>query len=253
MRSAKGKDLVNSNNLDGHQERFDKLMKSRPRDEALELFVGGAADRVSIGFREVEAIGRFHDLNNARIVDIGCGIGRMTAFLPKFPIASYLGTDIIKEVLDVAAGSVKGDKRFKFKLVDDFIIPAGDKSVDIASAFSVMTHLLDEEVFSYFSEASRCLVSGGVLVFSFLDFQHTAHRKQFLDFALKHKSRPDVLKWFEKDTLSFFAEQVGLEVIEFQDSGDSRPSKYPNYEWPDGRRSGGTFAIGQSIIYARKP
>jgi SAM-dependent methyltransferase len=244
--------MVDSNNLAGHRARFEQLFQNKPRDEAFQLYVGGNADRLSIGHREKEAIAHHRDLAEARIIDIGCGIGRLTRFLKEEPITSYLGFDIIDEVLAEAAATVDPDHRFTFKKVDKVEIPAPDQCADIVSAFSVMTHLLDEEVFCYFKEASRVLTRGGVAVFSFLDFSLPSHRDMFLEFCANHDKRHDVLKWFEKSTLEFFATSTGFEVIEFQDAGSPLPAKFGGRRLPDGRMMGDNFAIGQSIVYARK-
>lgn len=244
--------MVDTNNIAGHRAFLESLLRAKPRDQALTEYVG-LAD-LSIGHREKEAIARHHDLDNAYVVDIGCGIGRLTAFMPEEPIRKYLGTDILPEVLDEARRKANGDPRFGFQPVTTMTIPEVDGAADIVCAFSVMTHLLDEQVFSYFQEAARVLVSGGVAVFSFFDFSLPSHREIFVDFARKRQlGRHDVLKWFEKSTLRFFAEANQLEVIEFQDAKTLVPAKFGGRTLADGRKTGSTFAIGQSLIYMRKP
>jgi hypothetical protein len=132
-----------------HRARFKALIKSRPREEAMRLYVGGTGDPVSIGRREKVAIARFADLDGAYVIDIGCGVGRLTAHLPDEPIARYLGTDVVPEVL---AEADPDDARFHFELVDDIVIPEADGAADIVCAFSVITHLMDDETFRYFRE-----------------------------------------------------------------------------------------------------
>lgn len=244
--------MVDTSNVAGHRARLNRLLGSSPRQEALESYVGGGA-RYSIGHREKEAVAKYHTLEQARIVDIGCGIGRLTQALAEQPIAHYLGTDIFWEVLDEAAATVAGDRRFQFEQVSGLDIPAADESADVVCAFSVMTHLLDEQVFAYFLESSRVLKAGGVAVFSFLDYALPKHRENFVKFAREDRGeRRDVLKWFEKDTLSFFAAEANLETIEFQDAYTTSPAKFPRQTLLDGSKSADVLVMGQSLVYFRK-
>lgn len=163
-----------------------------------------------------------------------------------------MGTDILPELLVEAQGVVAGDPRFRFEKVTALSIPEGDACADIVCAFSVMTHLLDEEVYMYFQQSARVLKRGGVAVFSFKDFSLPCHRTEFLHFAQYQHERHDVLKCFEKDTLRFFGEAVGMEVIEFQDAFVESPAKFPQQRLPDGTHSGNLLVMGQSLAYFRK-
>lgn len=239
-------------NVQGHLARFKWLITSKPRDEAMRLYVGGAADAVSIGHREKEAIARHADIAGAYVIDIGCGVGRLTRHLVGEPIGRYLGTDVVLEVMREAEKAAGADRRFAFELVSDTVIPADDECADIVCAFSVMTHLMNEEVFRYFREASRVLKRGGVAVFSFLDFGLPSARQEFVRYAKTGKERPDVLAWIEKSTLRFFARRTGFEIIEFQDSGAQVPAKFPNRKLENGAVTGPTFSLGQSLVYLKK-
>lgn len=249
---VRGKKLVDTRNIQGHRARLKGLLNSRPRQAALEAYVGGGA-RYSIGHREKEAIAKHHELENAYVIDIGCGIGRLTQSLMGEPIRRYLGTDIISEIMDEARALVPADSRFSFSQVSSLTIPEEDGVADIVCAFSVMTHLLDEEVFTYFHESARVLRSGGIAVFSFLDYSVSKNQEQFVRFAQDTKGkRKDVLKWFEKDTLNFFAAQSAMELIEFQDAYVASPAKYPGQSLEDGTKSAPILVMGQSLAYFRK-
>lgn len=244
--------MVDTDNISGHRARFDRLLHGLPREAAFEQYVGGGV-RYSIGHREKEAIAKHRDLQGAYVLDIGCGIGRLTQALVAEPIRRYLGTDIIPEVLDEARAEAAGDPRFGFEQVDGLAIPEEDGCVDIVCGFSLITHLLDEHVFAYVREAARVLASGGVAVFSFLDFALPQHRERFVGYAsAKGQDRRDVLKWFEKDTLAFFATECGFEVIEFQDAYSPSPAKYPDRPLPDGHLSAKVLVMGQSLAFFRK-
>jgi ubiquinone/menaquinone biosynthesis C-methylase UbiE len=243
--------VVDTDNVPGHRKRLEELLETKERGEALEIYVGGG-DRYSIGHREKEAIARHHPLAGASVVDIGCGIGRLTTSLAKEPIGTYLGTDILPEMLDEARRAVPGDPRVSFALVEGLSIPAASGSVDITCAFSVITHLLDEDVFVYFRECARVLRRGGVAVFSFLDFAHPRHRANFLVLVREREIRHDVLKCFEKDTLAFFADATGFDVIEVIDAYDRVPAKFEGEVLPDGTRAGPNLIMGQSLLFLRR-
>jgi SAM-dependent methyltransferase len=244
--------MVDTDNVRGHRARLERLMRGQPREAALEQYVGGGA-RYSIGHREKEAIAKHRDLQGAYILDIGCGIGRLTQALIEEPIRCYLGTDIISEVLDEARAVAAEDSRFKFRQVDGLTIPEDDGRVDIACGFSLITHLLDEQVFACLRETARVLATNGIAVFSFLDFGLPRHQEQFAGYAgAPALGRRDILKWFEKDTLSFFARENGMEVVEFQDAYTPSPAKYPDCPLPDGSRSAKVLVMGQSLAYFRK-
>ncbi len=54
-------------------------------------------------------------------------------------------------------------------------IPVEDSIADFVTFFSVFTHLLDEDIFRFLSEAKRVAKPGGQIVFSFLDFECESH------------------------------------------------------------------------------
>lgn len=245
--------MVDTHNVTGHRQRLEDLLKTRPRQEALEAYVGGGA-RHSIGHRELEAIARFSELEGSYVVDVGCGIGRLAEAASHYPIGRYLGTDILPEVLEVAREDLGHDSRFAFKQVDGLAVPEGDASADIVCGFSLITHLLDEEVFCVIAEAGRVLKAGGVAVFSYLDFAVPKHRERFIRTALVEApaGRKDVLKFFEKPTLAMFGEEAGLDVIEFQDAYHAVPAKFAGHVLPNGQVTGDELVMGQSIAYFRK-
>src|SRR5205085_8172207 len=129
------------------------------------------------------------------------GIGRLTRSLLSSPIRQYLGTDILPEILGHAAQLADANESFRFEIAKGCHIPERNGQADIVCGFSLMTHLLDEEVFLYFRETSRVLAPQGIAVFSFNDFSHAQHQATFLKYVQCYKAQRDLLKFFEKDTL----------------------------------------------------
>jgi SAM-dependent methyltransferase len=244
-------------NIKGHRALWDDLQRNLPREDALQAYVGSGKGRqgtaLTIGWSEREAISHLHDLDGASIVDIGCGIGRLTRYLVDQPIRHYLGIDIVEDIVEEARATAAGDPRFAFRLVDKPQIPAEQESADIVCAFSVITHLLPQEVFAYFSEAARVLRSGSVGVFSFNDYALPKHRANFLNSVKTHAARHDLLTWFERPTLRFFAEAAGLAVVKFIDAGRSQKAKFAGTALLTGKSAPSDWSLGQSLLYLRKP
>jgi SAM-dependent methyltransferase len=148
-------------------------------------FVGHAdSDFVATGD---EFLGHFRTLGGLqpteRVLDIGCGIGRMARPLAGFLTVggggSYDGFDVHPEGIAWCAQRYGGEHHnFRFAVADlfnsrynpagaqsaaEFTFPYADASFDFALATSVFTHLLEGEAERYLVEAARTLAPGGRL------------------------------------------------------------------------------------------
>jgi len=123
----------------------------------------------------------------SRIVEIGCGCGRIAQHLdaPWFA-GSYLGIDVDQELIAWSqrrfatpkfrfqlspqhsrtySSSAKGSGHFSF----------GDEpQTDFVYATSLFTHLLEQETKNYIEETSRILKRGGTMYITFFSRQHVA-------------------------------------------------------------------------------
>lgn len=114
-----------------------------------------------------------------RVLEIGCGIGRMAV-----PLSGYLKAGGSYEGFDIVADGIKWCQRkitprfpnFQFKLVDvfnqaynpkgkfkasEYAFPYADESFDFIFLTSVFTHMLPPDLEHYFSELTRVLRRGG--------------------------------------------------------------------------------------------
>ncbi len=141
-----------------------------------------------VGSGDFEAVGEqflgyFRDLGGLRpddrVLDVGCGIGRMAIPLTRYLSAqgSYDGFDIVPH--GIAWCSRRISKRFanfRFRLVAirnsdynphghieaaRFTFPYPDGAFDFVFLTSVFTHMLPEEVDNYLKETARVLAPGG--------------------------------------------------------------------------------------------
>ncbi|KZD07803.1 class I SAM-dependent methyltransferase [Oceanibaculum pacificum] len=143
----------------------------------------------NVGDGDFDSIGRefvWHLVHRAglrprdRVLDIGCGVGRLalplTAYLAPGPLA-YRGFDVSAPAIAWCAATIGAAcPGFSFSRLDlrhplynpsgavdpattDF--PAEDGSVDVAAAISVFTHLPPPVIQHYLCEVRRVLAAGG--------------------------------------------------------------------------------------------
>lgn len=242
---------ASADNVGGHRQKYEHLKANLPADQVGAQFVGGL-DPVWVGYMEIEVIRRFAFTNGASIVDLGCGIGRLTQHVLLEPVSKYHGIDIIPEIMQSAEDMARGDDRFSFSIGSECKIPLEDATVDCVVGFSVITHLLDEEVFEYVSEARRVLRKGGVAVFSFLDFNHAPHRNDFFGHAAAHRhGHGDLLKFTTKDVLDHMAKKAGFLSVEFQDGDQKIPTSGLETELFGGDKIPESFVFGHSLCAMR--
>ncbi|SDP91661.1 Methyltransferase domain-containing protein [Phyllobacterium sp. YR620] len=160
----------------------DAVLRNRflPRPDPDSIFVGDG-DFQAVG---AEFLGHFIRMGGlqpqSRVLDIGCGIGRMAV-----PLTQYLDSDNGSYCgMDPVAGGINWCQRmvspaypnFEFRQVDiahslynpkgeinglELKLPYDSRQFDFIIMTSVVTHLPDEEVTAYLREVERVLAPGG--------------------------------------------------------------------------------------------
>lgn len=99
-----------------------------------------------------------HIPEDKKIVDFGCGIGRLTRFLEGFS-AGYIGIDHCKPLLELAQVTHPQSTYYHLK---ELPLPLAKESTDIIITTCVLQHITDEkELKGVLSEFSRILRSDG--------------------------------------------------------------------------------------------
>lgn len=178
----------------------------------------------SVG-RQIARALRNHEMlePGARLLDIGCGCGRVARHLLGSPIAAYAGFDRHLGMIEWARSYIGArDRRFEFRHVDvrsayeeldsnlgtvsaaQFVFPYDDGEFTGALAASVFTHIEFPATSRYLSETARVLAPNGRVVASF-----------FLDQTTGSRGRSSWNFVIREDDLRRAIEQAALEVLEF--------------------------------------
>jgi len=221
--------------VEDYERLIQRLVAEHPIDEAMALAVGGG-DFAIFGQMEAEIVKAAGLADGMRIVDLGCGSGRLACALHRSSSVFYVGIDIIQALLDYAKTKAPG---YLFLMNRGLSIPQADQTVDMVSAFSLFTHLLHAETYVYLQECVRVLKPGGCVVFSFLEFSDPSHWAIFENTAsnARHSVGDHLNAFIDRESIALWAGKLGLVAEKFHDSAAT---------W-----SG--HALGQSIAVLRKP
>ena len=221
-------------NKDAHLKRFAAFRSSRDLRTAAFDMVGGG-DYEMIGFAESLILNKYAPVPpGGKLIDIGCGPGRLARYLKNRPDLRYLGTDVVPELLVVAAQECNRDD-WEFLEVDEIQIPAADKSADVVTSFSIFTNVYPEESFALIREASRVLKPGGKLLVSYFDIELPNHRKIFIELVAHYKDRIDPLVFLSRQFIEFFAAENGFYDLLFVRPDEFSILPEPGSQLLDGR------------------
>jgi SAM-dependent methyltransferase len=149
------------------------------------LYAGWRGTFQAVSGRWIEAVLDAGELApDHRVLDIGCGPGRIAAPLTRhLQGGSYEGFDIVPRSIRWCQRRITPrHPSFRFQLADirsgqynpsgsqearEYTFPYGDADFDLALAASVFTHMRPTEINRYVSEAARVLKPGGRLLASF--------------------------------------------------------------------------------------
>jgi SAM-dependent methyltransferase len=238
-----------------------------PPDE-LSAYVGGG-DFKGIGGKFLHFFTELAGLEpNERVLDVGCGIGRMAIPLTQFldKNGGYEGFDIVARSIDWCRDEITSRyPNFRFQLADvfnkvynphgrykasEYVFPYDDESFDFIFLTSVFTHLLPEDMENYFSEVARVLKKNGRCLTTFFllnretlklmkagkamfDFKHQSGVCGFVD-----ADTPEAVVGYAEPFVLALYEQHGLKINE--------PIQYGQWCGRD------KYLDGQDIIIATK-
>jgi SAM-dependent methyltransferase len=111
----------------------------------------------------IEYFRKHIDLKDRRILDWGCGPGRIIRHLPALlgDGCGYYGTDYNAESIDWCKKNLRGIKFSKNSLAPNLHYP--DDFFDVIYGISILTHLSEQFHYGWFNELQRVLKPGGIM------------------------------------------------------------------------------------------
>ena len=219
--------------VEDYQALVKALLKRHSLDEAMSLAVGGHWEEM--GHRCANLLISRGLSNGMRVLDFGCGSGRVAFALSKhIDLEDFVGIDVVDELTDYARS--RCPDTYRFVISHSLEIPLVPESLDYAYALSVFTHLSQVEIAIYIEEIYRKLRSAGLFLFSFLEVNR--HWELFestkLSYRRHGKYYPHLNMFMDRTQVDWIAKNVGFEVVETIEPDD-----------PD-------YSIGQTVVLMRK-
>lgn len=218
----------------GQYERWVRdLVRTHPLDEAMSIAVGGRYEEVGAIERDILRWAGLRD--GMRLVDVGCGSGRLAAALRQTGKVDYTGLDAIEPLLDYCRQKFP---EYRFVHSTAMTLPFDDGSVDVVSAFAVLSHMLHSEAYLYLQDMFRVLRPGGAVVMSFTEFAEPSHWVNFSAEIESHKTSLFLHTSIERSALDVWCTHLGFQRESFVGANEA--------PW-------GGIPLGQSVAVLRKP
>jgi ubiquinone/menaquinone biosynthesis C-methylase UbiE len=242
--------MVRTDNAKTYIEKFQRHAEKLTEDEAVKIHVGGIKNYYRIGALERRLLEKLVGFDSRYFIDLGCGSGRLAQTLIDQATLRFLGIDVVPNLIEYCRRTLRPD--WRFEVSSDFRIPEKDQAADCITAFSLFTHLLHEESFTYVKDAQRVLKPGGKLIFSFLEYDEPRHRALFLRAVASVAASRPLIVFIEKNGLKFWADELGFEIEKFISPTEKFVDFPERIHLPNGETLAGTHQFGQSVCVMRR-
>ncbi|NOT83593.1 MAG: methyltransferase domain-containing protein [Methylococcaceae bacterium] len=233
-----------------YNKLVQKNLANTDKHSAMAQSIGG--NFIPFGIFQRELLLQHGLKANDTVLDVGCGAGRLANALKEMPQLSYIGIDVVQELLDYAQ-ELCNRPDWTFIKAADFTIPLENNSVDMVTAFSVFTHLLHEESYAYLAEFRRVLKPGGKIVFTFLDFNIPEHRPVFASNLTQISDRVHLNQFIDPQAIQVWSQHLQLDVEGIFHGNQPHIQLNETVKAEDGTFHRGKVALGQSICVLQKP
>jgi SAM-dependent methyltransferase len=232
-----------------YREYVSGLEDRCQRDQALRTAVGGEFD--AIGKLEHFLLRSLGLADGHLVVDVGCGCGRLSVQLAPYPGIRYVGSDVVETLVSQAVRD-SGRRDWSFVCTDGARIPCPDGAADFVCFFSVFTHLVHEDIFRYIQDAARVLRSGGLLVFSFLEFRIASHWTVFSESLAHGRSGVPLSQFIDREAIRAWAAHADFDVTQLFDGDKCHIPLPEEVVWESGSRMRTLGRLGQSVAVLKK-
>jgi ubiquinone/menaquinone biosynthesis C-methylase UbiE len=199
----------------GYAERFGAELNARPLDRAM---LAGFAERVLAA-------------GGGPVADVGCGTGRVTAFLDGLGLRAF-GIDLSPGMIEVARRSYPG---LRFEVGSMLALDLPDASLGGLLAWYSVIHVPDGRVPEAFAEFCRVLAPGGLVLLGFQAGDDSLHLTQALGQPVALDFRRRRPEWVA-ERLGQAGLQVRARLLREPDDDGDFPEREP-----------------QAFLLARKP
>lgn len=234
-----------------YNQHVAHLKVAHDEKTAMSLAIGGQYE--AFGQIQLDLLRLYGLRDGVSLIDLACGSGRTaTAVSREFDI-TYLGVDVVQDLIDYAARNTPD--HYRYAISEDLKIPAADASADLVCSFSLFTHLRHEETYLYLEEVFRTLKPGGRIVFSFLEFAIPSHWAVFAQTLeqTRRVKRPHLNMFIERPVLELWAERLGFTVDAYLNGHEAVIPLTKPARFEDGTVQEDKAAFGQSVCVLRKP
>jgi len=144
------------------KKTIQKILKKTKKDYGI-IARDFSITRNKVIWSEIDVLVKKYVKDNQKILDVGCGNGRLFSILKDKNI-DYLGTDNCKELVDIASEKYKDCDRGRFE-VEDLLEMNFDKEFDVVFIIAVLQHIPSEELrLEALKKIKRVLKPGGYLL-----------------------------------------------------------------------------------------
>ncbi len=185
------------------------------RHDARDAIFSGSTEESfeEAGRRDAERISRLAGAN-ARVLNIGCGIGRVERYLAPVVLEMH-AVDISGEMIAQARARLAGLPNVFLREVTpvEFLAAHTGGRFDLVFSLLVLQHLEKEDAFVYLEDARRVLRSGGTLFAQFPNLRSPEYAQAFRDALRKRPRSPGRVRPYTEEELRHWMEMLGFEIV----------------------------------------
>jgi SAM-dependent methyltransferase len=198
----------------GAREDYKSVWNRLAEKDAVDAIFTGATPEVFEASGEADAA-RLRPLAGAgaRVLNIGCGIGRVERYLAP-SVAELWGVDISGEMIARARVRLAGlpNVRLREVAVGEFLSAFERGTFDLVISVLVLQHMEREDAFRYLEDAARILRRGGALSVQFPNLLSPEYSAAFAEGARFDLRSAGRVRAYTEPEVRHFLELAGFRV-----------------------------------------